>query len=66
MFNNNFKGKGKGLYAATHRFFACESYGTTIAQMNSWRKVKTDEQSGTIQHSKQSIFEMKNNMFQNY
>ena len=25
------KGKGKGLYAATHHFFACKSYGTTIA-----------------------------------
>ena len=25
------KGKGKGLYAATHQFFACKSYGTTIA-----------------------------------
>ena len=24
------KGKGKGLYAATHHFFACKSYGTTI------------------------------------
>ena len=47
------KGKGKGVYAATHRFFACESYGTTIAQVNSWRKVKTDEQGGTTQHSKQ-------------
>ena len=25
------KGKGKGLYAVTHHFFACKSYGTTIA-----------------------------------
>ena len=25
------KGKGKGLYTATHHFFACKSYGTTIA-----------------------------------
>ena len=24
------KGKGKGLYAATHHFFTCKSYGTTI------------------------------------
>merc|ERR1712030_165025 len=24
------KGKGKGLYAVTHHFFACKSYGTTI------------------------------------
>ena len=25
------KHKGKGLYAVTHHFFACKSYGTTIA-----------------------------------
>ena len=54
------EGKGKGQYAATLRFFACESYGITIAQMNSWRKVKTDEQGGTTQHSKQSISENEN------
>ena len=23
--------KGNGLYAATHHFFACKSYGTTIS-----------------------------------
>ena len=58
--HSNVRVRGKGLYAATHNFFACESYGTTIAQMNSWRKVKTDEQGGTTQHSKQLISENEN------
>ena len=37
LWNHNYyvelytKGKGKGLYAVTHHFFACKSYGTTIA-----------------------------------
>ena len=57
---SNVRQRAKGLYAATHRFFACESYGTTIAQVNSWRKEKTDEQGGTTQRSKQSISENEN------
>merc|ERR1711895_68533 len=37
LWNHNYyvelytKGKGKGLYAVTHHFFACKSYGITIA-----------------------------------
>merc|ERR1712236_3583 len=36
LWNHNYyvelytKGKGKGLYAVTHHFFACKSFGTTI------------------------------------
>merc|ERR1711867_48800 len=39
LWNHNYyvelytKGKGKGLYAVTHHFFACKSYGTTIATL---------------------------------
>ena len=61
--HSNVRQRAKGLYAATHRFFACESYETTIAQMNSWRNVKTDEQGGTNQRSKLLLTNLK---LQNY